>query len=365
MDLYSVLGLEKGASKEEVKKAYRKLAMKYHPDRTKGDAEAEKKFKEVNAAYQVLGDDAKKQQYDTYGSTGAGWNPFGGAGGFDMDVDISDIFSQFFGGGMWGQSRRSSAQRGEDLEQFLDIDFETAILGGKEKVTLNKQESCGSCDGEGWEDKQTCDTCRGQGRVTQTSQSIFGIVQQAVTCPDCSGTGESFKKVCDICHGQKRESIKKDLDIDIPAGIDNGMIIKLEWEWNHGIWTKAHGDLYLKFRVPSEYKWLSRDGLDLHYDIELDVLEAVLGSQREIKIPVLWKRNIEVDAGTQVNSIIRIGGDGVLDVNGSTKWDLHIHLQIKIPKKLSKLEKKKYFEISQDKKIDVNNEKWVFEKIFG
>ncbi len=365
MDLYSVLGLEKGASKEEVKKAYRKLAMKYHPDRTKGDSEAEQKFKEVNAAYQVLGDDAKKQQYDTYGSVGGGWNPFGGAGGFDMDVDIGDIFSQFFGGGMWGQSRRSWVQRGEDLEQFMDIDFETAILGGKQKITLNKQESCNSCDWEGWENKKSCDTCAGRWRVTQTSQSIFGTVQQSVSCPDCSGTGETFEKVCDICHGQKRESIKKDIDIDIPAGIDNGMIIKLEWEGNHGIGTKAHGDLYLKFRVPSEYKGLSREGLDLHYDLEIDILEAILGSQREIKVPVLWKRKIEIDAGTQINSVIKIDEDGVLDVNGSTKGDLNIHLQIKIPKKLSKAEKKKYFEIAQDKKIDVNNEKGVFEKIFG
>ena len=366
MNPYDVLGLQKWASKEEIKKAYRKLAMQYHPDRTPGDSAAETKFKEVNSAYQILGDDTKRQQYDTYGSTNSGWSPFGGAGGFDGDVDIGDIFSQFFGGGMWGASQRRSSgvQRGEDLEQAFDIDFETSLLGWKKKISFQKAESCESCDGEGGSGKASCATCGGRGRVTQTSQSIFGVVQQTVTCPDCSGTGESFTNVCDACHGQKRSQITKDLEIDIPAWIDNNMVIKLEGEGNHGIGTKAHGDLYIKFRVPQEYKGLSREGVDLHYDLEIDVLEAILWSEKEIKLPVLWKRKIEISAGTQVGTVVRIDGDGVDDVSGSGKWDLHIHLNIKIPKKLSKTEKTQYRALAQEKKIDVNNDKWVFEKIF-
>ncbi|MDD3646494.1 MAG: DnaJ C-terminal domain-containing protein [Candidatus Gracilibacteria bacterium] len=366
MDLYSVLGLEKGASKEEIKKAYRKLAMQYHPDRTNGDKDMEAKFKEVNAAYAVLSDDDKRRQYDTYGSVG-GNSGFGGAGGFNVDVDISDIFESFFGGGFGGQtrSRKSGVQRGEDIEKTIEIDLKTSIYGGKQKITITKMDTCGECKGEGGSGKKSCSQCRGSGYMTYTKQSIFGVIQQTGTCDKCNGTGEEFEKVCDICRGQKRVQIKKDIDLDIPAGIDNGMIIKLEGEGNAGIGTKASGDLYIRFKIDLEEKGLVRKGNDLYYDLEIDVLEAILGTKKEVNIPVIGKRIIDVQAGTQGETVIKISGDGVKYIDKDSKGDLYVTFKVKIPKKLGKKEKELYLEIAREKKMNVVNEKGIFEKIFG
>ncbi len=366
MDYYSILEVEKTETKDGIKKAYRKLAMKYHPDRNKGDKEAEKKFKEVNEAYQVLGDEQKRKNYDMFGKAGAnrGGNPFGGGG---VDVDLWDIFESFFGGGFSGQAgtRRRTEQRGEDIEHTIHIDLKTSIYGEKQNISFKKRSNCGTCKGEGGSGKKTCSTCNGRGSVTKQSQTMFGIMSQTVVCPDCSGNGESFEQVCDECHGQKRVVENKTLEIDIPAGIDDGMMIKLTGEGNNGINTKASGDLYVRFSVSQEEKWLKRDGFDLHYNQEIEIVEAVLWAKKEISLPILGKRNIEIPNGSEHGTIIKLSNDGVKHIGKDQKWDLFIHLFIKILKKLAKKEKELYEEIAKERGLEVGNTSGFFDKLFG
>ncbi len=366
MDLYSILELEKWAWKEDIKKAYRRLAMKYHPDRNDWDKESEKKFKEINEAYSVLSDDSKRQQYDTFGSTGWAWNPFWWGGfGWWVDVDFWDIFESFFGWGFssWSRQKQTSF-KWEDIEFDLDIDLKTSIFGSKEKVKYNKKETCVKCDWEWWSGKKICGRCNWKWKVTYTSQSMFGTIQQTWVCDQCNWSGESFENVCNGCSWEKRKLIKKEIEIDIPAWIDDWMIIKITSEWNHWVWTKAHWDLYVRFRVKLEEKWLKRDWVDLYYELEIDVIEAILWTTKEINIPVIWKRNIDIKAWTGPNTTIKISWDWVKHINNDKKWDLLINIIIKIPKKLSKTEREHYEEIAKEKKINVNKS-GVFEKLFG
>ena len=369
MNPYNVLGVEKSASEADIKKAYRKKAMKYHPDRNAGDKDAEAKFKEINEAFQTIGNPQKRQQYDTFGSTGWAWwfwrwQGFGWWFGW-VDVDLWDIFSDFFGWGGQARQKKSGVQRWEDLEQFISIDLKTSILWGKHTVSYDKMTSCGECKWVWGSGKKSCGDCNGTGYKTYTKQTMFGVVQQTGACDVCSGTGESFTKTCDICHGQKRTSTRVEKEIDIPAGIDDSMIIKMEWEGNDWIGTKQGWDLYLKFRVKLEDKGLTREGIHLFYDLEVEVVEAILWTTKEVSIPVIGKRIVKIPSGIQSGTVIKVDWDGVKDVNYDTKWDLHITIIIKIPKKLTKKEKELYLEIAKEKKVDVNNKKGMFEKIFG
>ncbi len=362
---YEVLEIEKTTSIDGIKKAYRKLAMKYHPDRNEGKKDAEAKFKEVGEAYGVLSDAGKRKQYDMFGHSSWGGNPFGG-GWFQTDFDVGDIFESFFGGGFSGGGRqRSSSQRGEDLEYIMEIDLKTSIYGEKQEIEFNKKVSCETCDGDGGKNKQTCSECGGNGRVTRTSQTAFGVIQQTVACGACSGSGETFEEVCSDCHGEKRQVKKVTVEIDIPAGIDDGMVIKLTGEGNDGVGTKASGDLYVKFSVNLQEKNLERDGTDLHYKVEIDVIEAILGTQKDITLPILGKRTISIDPGTQMGTIIKNSGDGVKFIDRDTKWDLLIHVDIKIPKKLGKKEREFYHQVASEKKLNVLNKKGILEKLFG
>ena len=370
MDPYSVLGVNKTASEWDIKKAYRKMAMKYHPDRNSGDKEAEAKFKEVNEAYQTLWNAQKRQQYDTYGSTGgAGWFWWGGFSwsGFGwVDVDLGDIFSDFFGGGAsrWKQ-KKSWVQRGEDIEEFISIDLKTSILGAKKIISYDTMNGCEECHWEWWSGKQSCGDCSWTGYKTYTKQTMFWVVQQTAVCDVCQWTGNSFQKTCNICHWKKRTSQRVEKEIEIPAWIDDGMIIKMEWDGNDGIGTKQAGDLYLKFKVHLEEKWLKRDGTDLYYELEIDVIEAILWTVKEVNIPVIWKRKIEIPQWTQFWTTLTFKWDGVKDVSYDKKWDLFISVSINIPKKLSTKERSMYCEIAKNKKLNVNNHKGLFEKIFG
>lgn len=366
-DYYGVLGVSKNATKDEIKKAYRKKAMEFHPDRNRWNKDAESKFKEINEAYWVLNDPSKKQQYDTFGSTWWG-NPFGwGAWWFNMDVDLWDIFDSFFNGGFSGSGRRrwNTEIKGEDLEYRINIDLKTSIYGWKQIIKYKRMEFCAGCRWEWGSSKRTCSKCNGSGQVTTTQNSIFWVIQQTRTCGDCGWTWEEFGNICSDCNWNKRVENMKEIEIDIPAGIDNGMIIKMTGEWNDGIWTKASGDLYVKFVVRLEEKWLVRKDTNLYYDLEISVLEAILWTQKDVSIPIIGKRNISIKAWTQFGSTIKVHGDGVKNIDSDKKWDLFIDLDIKIPKKLWKGERELYEKIAKEKKINVNNKKWVFESLFG
>jgi molecular chaperone DnaJ len=365
-DYYKVLWIDKTAEKEEIKRAYRRKAMKYHPDRNSWNKDAETKFKEINEAYSILSDSSKRQQYDTFGSVWWG-NPFWwwSSWWFNMDVDLWDIFESFFWwGSSWWNRKRWTVQKWEDLEYHIDIDLKTSIYGWKETIKYKKLESCKTCLWEWWSSKKTCWKCNWSGQVVFTQNSVFWVIQQTKTCNNCWGSGEEFEKICDDCNWRKRVETENKIDVDIPAWIDNGMIIKMTWEWNEWIWTKTLWDLYMKFKVSLEEKWLKRDWTDLHYNLEISIIEAILWTKKEISIPIIWKRNISIKSWTQLWSTIKVHWDWVKYIDNDKKWDLFIELDIKIPKKLSKKERELYEEIAKEKKINVNNKKWVFESFF-
>lgn len=369
MDLYSILEIERSATKEEIKRAYRKMAMKYHPDRNSGDKSAESKFKEVNEAYSTLHDDSKRQQYDMFGKSGwATWwgNPFWGWfwGQWWVDVDLWDIFESFFGGQWWAWRQRQTSFKWEDLEYQINISLKTSIYGWKEKIKFNKKETCVTCEWKWGSWKTSCSKCNGKWQITYTTQSMFGTIQQTWVCDMCSGSWEKFSETCSNCHWDKRKVVKKEIDIDIPAWIDTWMIIKMTGEWNHWISTNAHWDLYIKFNVQLKEKNLKRDGVNLYYDLEIDVIEAILWTTKEINIPVIWKRTIDIKAWTSHWTIIKISWDWVKYIDKDSKWDLFIDISLKIPKKISKVEREHYEKIAKEKKINVNKA-GVFEKLFG
>ncbi len=360
-DYYAILEVEKTATIEIIKKSYRKLAMQYHPDRNGWDKEAEKKFKEINEAYSVLSDDSKRKQYDTFWTVW--WNWF--SWWFWVDFDISDIFDQFFGWGFssWRTRKKQTSFRWEDLEHIMKIDLETSIYGWKQKIKIDKFETCNDCKWEWWEWKKSCDKCSWTWYVKYRQQSMFWTIEHTWACDNCDWTWEIIEKVCETCKAKKRIKKQTELEIDIPAWIDDGMIIKLNEEWNDWINSKAKWDLYIKFKVNLEEKWLKRDSVNLYYNLEIDVVEAILWTKKEINIPIIWKRTIKIESGTQVWTVLKLSSDWVKYIDRDSKWDLFINLEIKIPKKLGKIEKESYINIAKEKKLDVWW-KWFLDKLF-
>lgn len=360
-EYYSILGLSKWATEDEIKKAYRKKAMEHHPDRW-WDAE---KFKEINEAYSVLSDSTKKREYDTYWSVWWG-NPFSWWGFGWVDVDLWDIFEQFFWWGWRTSSRKkaSSSFSWEDIETILKVDLKTSIIWGKTKLKYEKYIVCSDCHWEWWEWKAMCPDCHGSGYVKYRQQTMFGTIEHTWACERCGWSGETLEKVCTGCWWQKRIRKTVELDIDIPAGIDDGMVIRINWEWNDGI-KASSWDLYVRFKVTTIEKNLIRKWVDLHLDLEIDVIEAILGTTKEINIPIIWKRNIVIESWTQVGTVIKITWDGVKYIDRDKKWDLFVNILIKIPKKLSESERTSFENIAKEKKLNVHNKKWIFEKIFG
>ena len=365
MDFYEILGVAKNATQDEIKKAYRKLAMEYHPDRNKWDKQKEEKFKEINEAYSTLSDEQKRRNYDMFGKSWASGNPFWWGFQGWVDVDLWDIFESFF----WGFSGQNSRKRRtefiwEDIEVSLNIDLKTSIFWGKQTIKYNKMSSCKTCHGDwgGW--KKTCSNCNWRWSVTKTSSSIFGMISQTVPCDVCHGSWETFEKICETCHGEKRVFEKAEYEFQIPAWIWNWMAIKIDSEWNDWVWTKAKWSLIVHFIVNEEEKWLRRDWVDLHYKIEIEIVEAVLWTTKEINIPVIWKRKIEIKAGTEHWNILKIASDWVKHIDSDRKWDLLLEIEIKIPKKLSKKERWLYEEIARERWLEVNSA-WIFDKLFS
>ncbi len=347
-DFYEVLGLKKGASDDEIKKAFRKMAMKYHPDKNPGDKVAEEKFKEVNEAYSVLSDPDKKSKYDRFGHAGVdpnagfGGGGFGGgAGGFE---DIFDIFGNMFGGGFGGGTqsrRRNGPMKGRDLQKAITITFEEAAFGTKKEIQLNKYVKCGTCNGEGNKpgtEKKTCPKCNGTGQVHTVQRTPFGQFQSTGPCDQCGGKGKIIDTPCQDCGGtgKIRKNIK--INIDIPAGVDNDSVIPIRGQGEPGENGGPNGDLYVVITV-RPHDMFKRKGSDLYLDIPIAFNQAALGD--DITVPTLdGKVSYKVPAGTQPNTVFRLKGKGVRDIRSGRMGDLYVKVILEVPTKLNSKQKK-------------------------
>ena len=368
-DYYEVLGLQKGASDDEIKKAFRKMAMKYHPDRNPGDKEAEEKFKEVNEAYAVLSDPDKKNKYDRFGHAGVdpnagfggagGFGGFGGAGGFD---DIFDIFGNMFGGGGgYSQSRRNGPRKGSDLQQSITITFEEAAFGTKKQIHLNKYVECETCKGTGaapGTSKKTCDKCGGTGQIKTSQKTPFGTFQSASPCDKCGGTGQINESPCKDCGGTGRVRKSVTISVDIPAGVDNDSVVSIRGQGEPGINGGPAGDLYIVVRV-KPLKMFRRKGNDLWLDMPISFDQAALGA--EITVPTLdGKVSYKVPAGTQPDTVFRLKGKGVPSVKTGRKGDLYVKVILEIPTKLNGKQKKAIEAMAKEVKEDCYQKKSGF-----
>ncbi|WP_026279954.1 molecular chaperone DnaJ [Thioalkalivibrio sp. ALJ16] len=336
-DYYEVLGVSKDASAADIKKAFRRLAMKYHPDRNPGDDEAEAKFKEARAAYDVLSDDQKRAAYDRYGHAGVdgGAGGFGGgAGGSNFSDIFEDIFGDIFGGGGGGRGQR--AYRGSDLQYNLDLTLEEAVFGTEVKIRIPTTVSCEACDGSGAEpgtSPETCPTCNGVGQV-RIQQGFFSVQQ---TCPRCEGAGKIVSSPCKSCHGKGRVQEQNTLDVKIPAGVDNGDRIRLAGQGEAGMNGGPPGDLYVQVRV-KPHKLFRREGSDLHCEVPVSFATAALGG--DLEVPSLDGRvKLKVPAETQTGKQFRVAGKGVKSVHGGAVGDLICRVVVETPINLTKEQK--------------------------
>lgn len=349
-DYYEVLGVEKSATQDEIKRAFRKLAKKYHPDVCK-EENAEEKFKEVQEAYAVLSDENRRKQYDQFGHAAFnnGGASSGGFSGYDFsDFDFSDIFdnlfgSSFGGGGFSSFSRgsRNRSRQGNDHLMRIKLTFEEAVYGCKKDLDLDITEDCDSCDGKGGSGEETCETCHGSGTVTQQQNTMFGSFLSKSTCPKCNGKGVTYKKTCTKCHGKGKIRKNKTITVTIPSGVDNADRLRLPGKGGAGENGGSNGDLYLEFLV-EEHPFYHRDGDDIYLEVPITMSEAVLGCKKEI--PTLdGNVRLSISAGTSNGDKQRIKGKGIKNEHARTKGDMYIIINIVTPKKLTK-EQKQLFE---------------------
>ena len=341
-DYYEVLGVSRDASEQEIKSAYRKLALQYHPDRNPGNEEAEEKFKEAAEAYSILSDAQKRASYDRFGHAGLGSAAGGGFGGFDPNVfsDFSDILGDIFGfGDLFGGGRRgtSRVQRGADLRYDLDLTFEEAVFGTTTKIKVPRHETCAECNGSGAQKGSgptTCTTCNGYGQV-RFQQGFFSITR---TCSHCHGTGQIVKNRCTACHGDGRIVREKTLELKIPAGLDSGSKLRVSGEGDAGGKGGPAGDLYVVLNV-QEHEFFDRREHDLYCHVPVSFPQAALGAQ--ITIPTLegGEERLSIPAGTQSGSTFRIKGHGVSKRGGSARGDLFVTVNVVVPSKLTREQK--------------------------
>ncbi|MCT4588463.1 MAG: molecular chaperone DnaJ [Carboxylicivirga sp.] len=348
-DYYEVLEVSKGASKEEIKKAYRKKAIKYHPDKNQGDKAAEEKFKEAAEAYEVLSSDEKRQRYDQYGHAGVGGAAGGGFGGGGMSMD--DIFSHFgdiFGGGFggfggFGGSSRGGRRvnKGSNLRVKVKLDLSEIANGAEKKIKVKKYVECNYCSGSGAENGSShsnCSTCHGTGQVTRISNTILGQMQTASTCPTCGGEGKIITNKCKHCAGEGIMRDEEIISLNIPAGVEEGMQLSVSGKGNAARRGGINGDLLVLIEE-EKHPELVRDGNNLIYSLNISIPDAILGKTAEIPT-VDGAVKVKVDAGTQPGKILRLRGKGLPEVNSYGKGDLLVHIQVYIPKELNKDERK-------------------------
>lgn len=360
-DFYETLGVEKSAGADEIKSAYRKLAKKYHPDMNKGDDTAAQKFKEVNEAYQVLSDDKKRQQYDTFGNADMnGQGGFQGYGGFDGQGfegfgGFSDIFENIFGGGGMRSRASTGPQKGQDIKVSMKITFEEAAFGAKKEIALNRTEKCEECGGTGAEkgsERRTCPTCNGTGQERVQQQTMFGNFVNVQTCATCRGEGTIVDKPCAKCGGSGSVSRQKTIAVNIPAGIDSGQVMTMRGEGNAGKRGGGPGDLRIYITV-KPHKLFERVGSDLYIDLKINMIQAALGD--EIEVPTLdGKVKYKVPEGTQPSTVFRLKGKGVKHLNSNRTGDLYVRANIDIPKRVNDKQKKLLKEFADKAKLTKN-----------
>ncbi|MED2777609.1 molecular chaperone DnaJ [Bacillus thuringiensis] len=335
-DYYEALGLSKGASTDEIKKAYRRLAKKYHPDVSK-EENAIEKFKEVQEAYEVLNDDQKRAQYDQFGHAGANQG-FGGFGGGE-DFGFEDIFSSFFGG---GRRRGPNAPRqGADLQYQVTLDFEEAIFGKELNLEIPVEDPCDTCKGSGAKpgtSRETCKHCSGSGQVSVEQNTPFGRIVNRQACGYCSGSGQMINEKCTTCHGSGKVRKRKKINVKIPAGIDNGQQIRVSGKGEAGVNGGSAGDLYVVVHVKN-HKFFEREGDHIFYEMPLTFVQMALGA--EVEVPTVHgKVKLKIPAGTQTGTEFRLKGKGAPNVRGYGQGDQHVVVRVVVPTKLTSYQKK-------------------------
>ena len=355
-DYYEVLGVDKNASEAEIKSAFRKLAKKYHPDVSK-EPDAAEKFKEAQEAYAVLSDANKRRQYDQFGHSA--FDQMGGAGasGFDFsDFDFSDIFGDIFGSGFGFGGRSSNrSRRGNDTLVRIDLTFEEAVFGCKKDVKIDTMVECDSCNGKGGHGEKT--TCHGSGQVTSEQRTIFGSFATRSTCQTCHGKGVTYDTKCSKCHGEGRIRENKTVEVKIPAGVDTGNKLRLNGKGEAGVNGGPNGDLYLEFKVKS-HPLFERDENDVYLTLPITITEAVLGCKKDV--PTLnGTVKLSIPAGSKTNDKHRLKGKGIADPQTGRKGDMYVIIDIHIPKKISR-DQKKLFEALSKTKLDDSDK---FDKI--
>ncbi len=367
-DYYEVLGIERNASEEEIKKVYRKLARRYHPDVNPGDTSAEKQFKEVSEAYEVLKDPQARAQYDRFGHAGAQQQGFGqGQAGYGANqAGFEDIFDMFFGGGFGGASARRGPQRGADLRFDLEITLEDAAFGLEKHVELSKLQTCTECDGTGAAPGThpiTCKTCGGSGQVKSIQRTFLGSMQTVKTCQNCQGTGKIIEAPCDTCYGQGKVKRKKKIKIDIPAGVDSGSRLRVAGEGEPGNNGGPSGDLYVYLTV-KKHKLFERQGDDVLCDITVPIVDVILGA--EIKVPTLdGDVKINIPEGTQTDTSFRLKGKGINRLRGYGRGDQFVKVKVSIPTNLNDEQKNllKQFTETLTSKNRAYKDKGFFKKV--
>lgn len=380
-DYYEVLGLKKGATEEEIKKAFRKKALKYHPDRNPDDKVAEENFKEVNEAYSVLSDPEKKSKYDRFGfagvdpnagfgGAGGGFGGFGGAGGFE---DIFSAFGDMFGGGFGGfngGATRNGPRKGRDLQKNITITFEEAAFGVEKSIKITKYVECSTCHGEGTAQgtsKKTCNTCGGTGTVHTVQKTPFGHFQSSSPCPDCHGTGKIIETPCSDCHGSGKVKKTIEIKVNIPAGVDNDSVIPIRGQGEPGENGGPAGDFYVVISV-KPHELFKRDRNNLYIEIPICFNQAALGD--EITVPTLdGKVSYKIPGGTQSGTTFRLKGKGVRNVRTGRMGDLYVKVNLEVPTKLNNSQKKAIKDMAEKLNSDCYQKRTTFaekvKKIFS
>lgn len=368
-NLYDILEVSSDASQAEIKSAYRKMAKLYHPDLNPDNEKAAELFKEANQAYEILGDEKRRRHYDMYGEASFQNGGMGNSGGYNMD--FSDIFGDIFdifGGGYSNRRANNGPTRGSDIEQYLTLSFDEAVFGVEKEIQIKRMEECNHCEGTGAEpgtNISTCDKCMGSGQIRYTQNSPLGTFVRTATCDKCGGTGEFIEEKCNICNGTGKERKSKTINVNIPAGVDNGSVINLRGEGNSGSKGGPKGDVYLVIKV-KEHEFFQRSGYDIYYKLPISFTQAALGAN--IKVPILdGLEEFEIPEGVQTGTRFKLKGKGVPKLKGNNRGDIYFDVQVMTPKKLNDHQRELFEELAEhSEEYNIKgkeDKKGIFEKI--